>query len=98
MPAPLVIAGAALLSKMQEKKAQEEAQRQALADLYQGRAAEMGTPTYHLNAMGAQKEIDEIEGPNYLGMLLDAEDQKRKASGDDEAELGGSDYFKLFSS
>jgi hypothetical protein len=92
---PWVIGGALALGKIQEKQAQEEAEKAARAKLFMSQARQYGYPTMEAEAMAARQGIDAIEGPNYLGMMMDAED-KKKAQGGKNAELDEKDYFRAF--
>jgi hypothetical protein len=89
--APWVIAGALALQKMQESKAKGEARRQARGDMHAERAASLGYPVDGYSAGKQAQEIGQIEGPNYLGMLMDAEDKQP-----DGKELGARNYLRAF--
>lgn len=100
--APLLAIGAVAMQKFQEQQAKREAERQALADQYTSRAAKLGQPTDYLRAIGTRQDIDAIEGPNYLGLLMDAEEQRRKENEADkdptnDKAMGAKDYFSIFS-
>lgn len=94
--APWLIAAAVALQKKQENDAKDQARREARAGIAQDRASAMGYPVYGAQAQAQSNAIEGIEGPNYLGMMLDAEDQKRQRSGDKNADLSGKDYFRMF--
>lgn len=93
---PWVIGGALALGKMQEGQQKEEAEKLARAKLWANQARQYGYPTTEYEAIAARQGIDAIEGPNYLGMLMDAEDQKRQRGGNANAQLGERDYFRMF--
>lgn len=94
--APWLIAAAVALQKKQEQDAKRAARSDARANISIDRASAMGYPVYGAQAQAQNNAIDEIEGPNYLGMMLDAEDQKRQRSGNKDADLSGKDYFRMF--
>jgi hypothetical protein len=89
--APWVIAGALALQKIQEQQAKGSARRSARGDMHAERAAELGYPVAGYGAGKQAQQINQIEGPNYLGMLMDAEERKP-----DGKELGGRDYLRTF--
>jgi hypothetical protein len=90
---PLVIAAALAFQKYQEAQQKKEARKEARGEQQASRAAELGYPTSYA-AGAAANNIDQIEGPNYLGMLMDEEDKKKK-DGAGSSDLEGRDYLKL---
>lgn len=92
--APWVIAGAMALQKFQEKQQQGQARKSAISDQHSRRAATYGYPTEAFGAQRQAQDINAIEGPNYLGMLMDAEDRKQQQGRG--GELGGRDYLRTF--
>jgi hypothetical protein len=91
--APWVVAGAMALQKFQEGRQKSAARKSAISDMHSQRAASYGYPTEGFGAQRQAQDINDIEGPNYLGMMMDAEDKKKASGG---GKLGGRDYLRAF--
>jgi hypothetical protein len=79
------------LQKIQERQAKSKARSQARGDMHAERAAGLGYPVDGYGAGKQAQQIDQIEGPNYLGMLMDAEEKQPEGK-----ELGARNYLRAF--
>lgn len=86
MAFPIMMIAAMALQKKQEEKEKERARRDAISQLHQQRAGELGHPTYAIDAQRTARGINEAEsdGDDFMAQWIEAEEQKaaqRRAQG-----------------
>ena len=93
--APAAIAAALVIQKWQSEKAKKEAIQQQRLKMSANRANDLGYPSPWADVASGRADAEEAadKTPNYLGMLMDAEDKsKREGRG---GELEGEDYLRM---
>ena len=77
---PIAMAAAMAMQMIDKKNKQEQARNQAQAGVWQQHAQQMGAPTGGYQGVNRRREIDDIEGDDYLKDLLPLL-QKQQAGG-----------------
>lgn len=76
-----LIAAALAMQAYDKKQKQDEMRKQARAEPYQRLAAEMGAPTYEVDAIRRRDKIEDEEGDDYLeGILAVMQQQQQRGS------------------